>query len=51
MIGRYNRPSRNSRRNFIFVPFLPAIHIRGLAHGVESLTFGRVSILGFALAA
>jgi hypothetical protein len=49
MIGRYNRPSRNSRRSFIFVPDLPAIHIRGLAHGVECLTLGRVSILGFDL--
>jgi hypothetical protein len=33
MIGRYNQPSRNSRRSFIFVPDLPAIHILGLAQG------------------
>ncbi|MDR2440275.1 MAG: hypothetical protein LBE12_13025 [Planctomycetaceae bacterium] len=47
MIDRYNRPSRNSRRSFIFAPAFPAIHIRGLAHGVEWLTLGRVSIHGF----
>jgi hypothetical protein len=47
MIGRYDRPSRNSRRSFIFVPALPAIHIRALAQGVECLTLGRALIHGF----
>jgi hypothetical protein len=51
MIGRYNRPLRNSSRTFIFVPALPTIHILGLAHGVECLTFALVSIRGLAFAA
>jgi hypothetical protein len=50
-VGRCSMPSRNSSQTFIFVPALPAIHILGLAHGVECLTFALVSIRGFAFAA
>jgi hypothetical protein len=45
MIGRYNRPSRNSRRSFIFVPALPAIHIRGVADAIHKLKKNNLSIL------
>ena len=51
MIGRCGLPSRNSSRTLTFAPARPAMHIRGLAQGVECFAKGRISIRGLAFAA